>query len=219
MINKRILIWSAIMALGVGLTAGALFPKGTQALATTYYLDLHPTANNLTCGWHSGACWDYPTPVASGWALDWATSPVGAYSVFFYTKSSNGAGYSVSGTATVSYDEFGSCKHWTYGVIRDNTGTWRADAKYVHAISTTTGNVISIASGVWPQTTSYILGYTANESGCAWTNYHTHQESGGGWPNRLSYPDEDTCNAPNKPDECGIYDIDTYPMLGTSWTY
>lgn len=46
-----------------------------------------------------------------------------------------------------------------------------------------------------------------------------HEESGGGWANKLSYPDHTTCNIPNIPGECGIYDKDAHPMLGTSWTY
>ncbi|GMV85164.1 MAG: hypothetical protein AMXMBFR80_10200 [Dehalococcoidia bacterium] len=92
---------------------------------------------------------------------------------------------------------------------------------YVHTLSTTTGNVFTTSSGTYPQTSSYRPGYTANESGCAWTGYHVHQQSGGGWATRLTsnYPDEDYCNSPNNAGQCGTRNIDTYAMLTTAWTY
>lgn len=220
--TRRPLAVLVVTAVGVGLLLAALVPKPAKATQTTYYLDLHPTASYLTCGWHSGPCWDYPTPVASGWALDWGTSPAGSFNTYFYSKSSNGLGYSNAGTAEVFYDT-GTCKHWTYAVIRDPGRNWHADALYQHTISTTTGNTFTIASGTYPQTTSYVVGYTAYESGCAWYGYHVHEESGGGWASRLTgnYADEDNCNWPkrNVNNSCGTKDIDTYAMLSTSWTY
>ncbi len=217
---RRAAILLGTTAIGFGLILGTLAPRPTQAISTNYYLDLHPTANYLTCGWHDGACWDYPTPVASGWALDWTTSPVGSFNAYFYSKSSNGMGLPNAGTATVAYTG-GTCVNYTYCVIRDPGGNWHADALYVHTTSTTTGSSFTIASGTYSQTTSYQLGYTANESGCSWTNYHVHQQSGGGWATRLTgnYPDEDYCNSPNNAGQCGVKDINAYAMLTTSWTY
>jgi len=218
--ERRLGLLLAFAATGLGLLLSALLSKPAQATQTTYYLDLHPTANYLTCGWHSGACLDYPTIVPSGWALDWATYPSGSFNAYFYSKSSNGIGYSNAGTAEVVYDS-GTCKNWTYAVIRDPAGNWHSDAKYVHTVSTKTGYAFTISSGSFPQTTSYQLGYTAYESGCSWGGYHVHEESGGGWTTRLTsnYPDEDQCNYPYNPSQCGIKDIDTYAMLSTSWTY
>lgn len=217
---NRATAFAMALALSAGLFVAALVPKSAQATPTTYYLDLHPTANFLTCGWHDGACWDYPTPVASGWALDWATSPAGAFNAYFYTKSSNGLGYSNAGTGTVSYVA-DYCQNYTYVVIKDPGGNWHADALYVHTEATTHGISFTISSGTYPQTTSYELGETASEDGCAWTGYHVHEQTGGGFTTRLTsnYPDEDNCNYPNNSAQCGIKDIDTYAMLSTSWTY
>lgn len=103
---------------------GAPVHKAARATPATCYLDLHPTANYLTCGWHDGACWDYPAPVASGWALDWTTSPVGSFNAFFYSKSSNGPGFTNTGTATVACTS-GSCMNYRRGCSR----SWRELAR------------------------------------------------------------------------------------------
>lgn len=102
--------------------------------------------------------------------------------------------------------------------------------RYQHSIATVSnGTIIPIYSGFSPQQTSAVVGITAYEGppypqgSCAWYGYHLHQEqiSGGPWT-KLSYPDEDTCNAPNMTVDCtpGVpYDINTYAMLRINWTY
>jgi hypothetical protein len=212
-------LWALPFTISAGLLAGTLFPK-TSLAASTYYLYRHPTASYLTCGWHVNACYDYPTPVASGWALDWTDAvPSSGFYVYFYTKSNTGGSSSWAGTGAVGAPGSSTCFHQTYVVIRDVTDNWQADAKYTHTVRTYFGSRITIQTGLFPQTTSAIIGETADEGSCStWSGHHVHEESGGGWPNKLNYPDEDTCNWPYKPDECGTYNIDAYPMLGTSWT-
>ena len=108
-------------------------------------------------------------------------------------------------------------------VIKGPGGAERGRVRYQHSQSTPTGSVITIASGFTPQLTSQNIGITANEgppwSPCAWSAYHAHQEqtSGGTWT-KLSYPDEDTCNAPNDMEDCDTYDINLYAMLRLNWS-
>jgi hypothetical protein len=92
--------------------------------------------------------------VRLGTRLD--TSPAGSFNAFSYSKSSNGPGFTNTGTATVACAS-GSCMNYTSAVVRDPGGNWHADALYVHTVSTTTGNVFTIASGAYPQTTSHGL--------------------------------------------------------------
>lgn len=88
-IGHRLAVNLCVLATVVGAFAGLLVPKSTSAVSL-YNVYVHPTADTLTCGWHGGACWDYPTYVPSGWALDWRTILAGSsFNVYFFVKSDN----------------------------------------------------------------------------------------------------------------------------------
>lgn len=209
----------SLVAVFLGMFAALLYPKASRA-STNYSLWLHPTTSYLTCGWHSGACWDDDSLVSTGWALDIHPNPGGSSFVYYiYFKAANLASLTTAETGVVSYDT-GTCKHWTYVSVYGNDGIWKADVRAVHTVSTATGTYFYInSSGIFtPATTHVAVGYATDESGCAWTGYHVHEESGGGWPNKLYYPDHTDCNEPNIPDECGVKNNDANAMLSTDWT-
>jgi hypothetical protein len=84
--NRRWTLNLMGLAVALGLLAGIMAPKPSSAVSL-YNVYVHPTADTLTCGWHQGACWDYPTVVPSGWALDWKPC-VGnsSFTVYLFTK-------------------------------------------------------------------------------------------------------------------------------------
>jgi hypothetical protein len=224
--RRRWTIQFCALAIGVGLMAGMLTPKPSGAVSL-YNIYLHPTADTLTCGWHNNACWNYPTPVASGWALDWATTPSSDFYVYFFTKSDNGAGSGTAGTGTVIYSSPNECQHLTGVIIKDLGGIERGRVQYDHTVSIATSSIIPIQSGYTPQLTSAAIGDTADEGPppedggeCAWYGFHVHeaQVSGASWT-KLNYPDEDTCNSPNLMTDCGIYNINLYAMLKLAFSY
>jgi hypothetical protein len=205
-------------ALAAGLLVGVFTPKPAEAVSI-YHVYLHPTADHLTCGWHTGACYDDDSQVVSGWALDWNYGPNSSFTVNWISKSDNGAGSSVGGTGNISYIS-GSCQNWTYVGVNGTDGYYKNETRYVHTSTTQSGTWFYFASGYTPQTTTTSIGTAANETGCgsSWTGYHAHIEQTGGWDSKLSYPDHTTCNVPNITTDCGPFNNYTYPMYGDTWS-
>lgn len=211
---NRFLLTAILAGMGFGL----LTPKLAHA-TTLFYIYLHPAASYLTCGWHTGACYDDDSQMVSGWALDWNYGGNSSFTVNWVSKSNNSSGGSWAGTGNISYYSSGSCRHETTVTIRDIYGTWQDATVYVHTSSSQGGTYFYINSGYYPQTTTTSIGPTAYESGCSWSGYHTHIEASGGWESQLSYPDHTTCNLPYMPNDCGTYDNYTYPMYQDYWSY
>lgn len=191
----RVTIARAIgIAVLMGAIAGLAVPKESKAVNYSVYIELWPGgSSDLTCGWHSGICYDDDSQVSSRAALDWAASAT----ISFYVQSSTDSGlFSVSGTGYLTSQTQTSCSHTMYASVYDNTATWRAGVWYYHTddslssynqdINTQQYNLVS---------TSKAIGTTANESGCgsSWTGHHVHQMSDGGWT-LANYPDHSTCN-------------------------
>lgn len=213
------------IALLVGMALGLTVPKQAAATSYLYELALHPSGSStfLSCGWHSGACWDAPTPVPSGPALDWKPQqdPVhSGFAVYFVAKTAASGGQAAAGTAQKITEFNQQCKHYVRVDIKDPGGTIRARTRYVHTlIYGTSGGWFAINSGYYPQTTNQRVGTTVGEPGCAWNGYHVHHEYGWNFSATANYPDEDRCNWSNVSYECGYYSTHIYPSALTSWWY
>lgn len=207
-------------AISVGLAFGFAIPKAAHA-TSLYEVYLHPAASNLTCGWHTGACYDDDAEVQSGWALDWNYGSNYSFTVNWISKSDNSGGYSWAGNGFISYYGSGTCTHITTIVMKDRGGSEKNRTQYVHTSSGLGSASFYVSSGYYPQTTTAEIGATADESGggCSWSGYHSHIESLSGWDSKRSYPDHTTCNLPNIPDDCEYFDNYTYPMYRDAWTY
>lgn len=195
-------VWPAAALLGVAL--GLLMPKPAAAIWHDFYIELWPGgASTLTCGWHSGPCYDDDSLVSSGAALDWG----GSSGIAFLVKSSTGSNlFALAGTGWVSKDAQSTCDHRAHVSVYDNNGGWRATATYLHTSSSFTNHSINISTSRYGLvSTTEPLGTTANESGCgsSWSGHHVHQIADGGWTLR-SYPDHRTCNRPTITTDCWV---------------
>lgn len=190
-------------------------PKPAAAVNYTVDVQLWPGGGStLTCGWHSGPCWDDDSLVSSGLALDWSSNNA----VNFYTKTStNSPMFPVAGSAYITVPTQSSCSHHIYAEWYDNNALLRNRTHYIH-----TSNTISDGTSFYINTSQYgfvdttrALGTTANESGCtAWTGYHLHQQMISNWT-IANYPDHSTCNQPNITDDCWV--ANSYYMGYASW--
>jgi len=213
------------MAFLLGVTLGLAVPKNASATSYLYSLALHPSGDSqfLSCGWHSGACWDYPTPVASGPALDWKPQQDPYYSdfpVYFKAKTAASGGQASAGTAVKVIQANTQCSHIVRVDIKDLGGSKKADTRYLHTkLYGTDGGAYTLNSGYFPVTTNTRIGTAVSESGCAWTGYHVHHERGLNFSGTTYYPDENYCNWSNVPGQCGYKATDTYPAALTSWYY
>lgn len=205
-----------LSALAAGLVFGLLAPKSARA-SSLYHVYLHPAADHLTCGWHTGPCYDDDSKVVSGWALDWNYGADQSFTVNWISKSDNSAGNSWAGTANISYTS-GTCTHWTYVTVNGTDGYYKNETRYVHTSTAQAGTYFYISSGYYPVTTTTAIRTAVSESGCSWTGYHTHIEQTGGWDSKLNYPDHTTCNVPSITTDCGPFNNYTYAMYGDTWT-
>ena len=197
---SRVMCTLTIAAAVVGVLTGLLAPKSAHASLESFSLELWPGGGStLTCGWHSGPCYDNDSLVSSGGALDWAGQST-ITSVFRATMSSSlfanaGTGYATVGTQS-------SCLNYVVVDVSDVYGGFQTGTHYYHTWNSiangTTWN-INAASGYWTSTNK-TLGSTASEAGCGetWSGYHVHQLAGSGWTLR-SYPDHSTCNVDEAP--------------------
>jgi hypothetical protein len=210
------------IALLIGVIAGLATPKGSKAVNYSVYIELWPGgSSDLTCGWHSGPCYDDDSQVASGAALDWASTST----ISFYVKSlTDSPSFAVAGTGYLTSYTQATCDHRMYASVYDNAATWRAGVWYLH----TDDSLTSFGQDINTQqynlvSTSKAIGTTANETGCgsSWTGYHVHQMSDGGWT-LWNYPDHSTCNKDypepftNDVSDCGV--SNSYYMGYANWS-
>lgn len=192
----------------LGVLGGLLVPKPAEALVYSVHIELWPGGGStLTCGWHSGPCYDNDALVSSGAALDWAPSS----NISFYTKSSTDSPqFAVAGSAYVWSPSQSSCSHQRYASVSDNRADWRAGVFYIHTAGSGTSTIPINTAQYTLATTSSVIGATAYEGGCVssnglptWTDYHVHQLSDGGWT-LANYPDHSTCNRPTITADCWV---------------
>jgi hypothetical protein len=201
----------------VGVILGLLAPKAAGAVTYSVYIQLWPSGGStLSCGWHSGPCYDDDSRVSSGAALDWSPSST----VSFFSKSSTDSGvYAIAGTATIAVVSQSSCSHNVRADLKDNNSLQRASATYVHtANSVSNGTVIDINTQQYNLvSTTSAIGSTANETGCGdtWSGYHVHQEGSSGWT-LANYPNHSTCNRPNITTDCWV--SNSYYMGYANWS-
>jgi hypothetical protein len=168
-------IWAA--AATIGLISAMLLPKPASASTAHFTFELWPGGSSyLTCGWHSGPCYDDDSLVVSGTALDWG----GQGGLQFYSKAgSDSSAFTVAGWgyATVPFQQ--ACRHEVHVRVYDNLDNYRAIAYYLHtANSIADGTEFPIYSGVFTMTsTTKAIGSTADETGCgsSWTDHHVHK--------------------------------------------
>lgn len=81
------LMWPLAASFGIGFAI--LIPKPAAATSYDYYVELWPGGSStLTCGWHTGPCYDDDSLVSSGNALDWASSSTITFNVKSNTTNS-----------------------------------------------------------------------------------------------------------------------------------
>ena len=203
----------------LGALAGLLAPKSAEAQVYSVYIELWPGGgSSLTCGWHSGPCYDDDARVVSGGALDWAPSS----SISFRTRSSTDSPlFSVAGDAYMSSPSQSSCWHERYATVKDNRGDPRPSVSYLHTAGSGTSTIPINTAQYTSAETSSVIGSTASESGCTtsnglptWTNFHVHQVGTGGWT-IANYPDHSTCNLPSKTTDCWVGN--SFYMGYTNW--
>lgn len=199
----------------VGIVAGFIAPKPVAATTYWVYIQLWPGGGStLTCGWHSGPCYNDDEQVSSGSALDWST--VGTIS--FNVKSSTDSPiYAIAGTATVTAGQQSACSHYVYAELKDNNAQSRGQVTYVHTAASgeTTVYIDTEQYNLVPTTEG--IGSAAYEGGCgdSWGGYHVHQDGTSGWT-LANYPDHSQCNRPTITTSCGIGNS-TY-MGYANWT-
>ncbi|MGE3075194.1 MAG: hypothetical protein AB7N24_15675 [Dehalococcoidia bacterium] len=218
--TRKVMGWAAAAGLIVGVVSALLAPKAASATNYSVYIELWPGgSSSLTCGWHSGPCYDNDSLVSSGAALDWAPS---ATINFFVKSSTDSSVYSIAGTGYITSQTQEACIHTMYSSVSDNHPTWRAGVWYYHTDDSLTSHTEYINTQQYNiVSTTKAIGTTADEDDCGdtWSGYHVHQLSDGGWT-LASYPDHSTCNVDAAPVTNNVTDCwvsNSYKMGYANW--
>lgn len=181
----------ALLLFVTGLGTGVLAPGPAEATSFSYSVWSQPgtsgSSATLTCGWH-----DNCTYGSDGVALDWMNSEDAA--VYWRSWSSNSQGINSVGRVYVANQNSGSC-YTTYGELKTLLGTSLNGIVYRHTSASIPGSPPYVSSGLYPATTSFVLGYTVDNDCAGAYPAHLHQERGSSsWTKNTYYPTRAGCN-------------------------
>lgn len=134
-----------ITAATIGVSLGLIAPKPANAVWVTFHFELWPGGGStLSCGWHSGTCYDDDSLVQSGASLDWSVQTT----VRFVGKESTGSQmFAVGATGWAAKGTQSDCTHQVHVSVYDILSNLKAGAEYLHTESTISDHSFNISSG------------------------------------------------------------------------